>query len=177
MFRQIERETGKWVHIVSSTILFGTGIGSAFCLLMANRSKEVPSIYFATCTVVIADFLFTSPAAVVQLLTGLWLLRLTGYSLSDSWVKWGLALYFFAGACWLPVVWMQVEMRDMARAALETEKPLPERYWRRDKWWTVLGSLAACQNRFVRSHWRRNGDLVLRLSARQSRQLQTAQDI
>jgi uncharacterized membrane protein len=74
----------KWVHIVSSTILFGTGIGSAFCLFMANRSKEVPSIYFATRTVVIADFLFTSPAAVVQLLTGLWLLRLTGYSLSDS---------------------------------------------------------------------------------------------
>jgi hypothetical protein len=72
----------------------------------------------------------------------LWLLRLTGYSLSDSWVKWGLALYFFAGACWLPVVWMQVEMRDLARAALETEKPLPERYWRRDRWWTVLGSLA-----------------------------------
>jgi uncharacterized membrane protein len=132
----------KWVHIVSSTILFGAGIGSAFCLFMANRSKEVPSIYFATRTVVIADFLFTSPAAVVQLLTGLWLLRLTGYSLSDSWVKWGLALYFFAGACWLPVVWMQVEMRDMARAALETEKPLPERYWRRDRWWTVLGSLA-----------------------------------
>ena len=132
----------KWVHIVSSTILFGTGIGSAFCLFMANRSKEVPSIYFATRTVVIADFLFTSPAAVVQLLTGLWLLRLTGYSLSDSWVKWGLALYFFAGACWLPVVWMQVEMRDMARAALETEKPLPERYWRTDRWWTVLGSLA-----------------------------------
>jgi uncharacterized membrane protein len=128
--------------LFSSTILFGAGIGSAFCLFMANRSKEVPSIYFATRTVVIADFLFTSPAAVVQLLTGLWLLRLTGYSLSDSWVKWGLALYFFAGACWLPVVWMQVEMRDMARAALETEKPLPERYWRRDRWWTVLGSLA-----------------------------------
>jgi uncharacterized membrane protein len=78
----------KWVHIVSSTVLFGAGIGSAFCLFMANRSKEVPSIYFATRTVVIADFLFTSPAAVVQLLTGLWLLRLTCYSLSDSWVKW-----------------------------------------------------------------------------------------
>jgi uncharacterized membrane protein len=123
MFRQIERETGKWVHIVSSTILFGTRIGSAFCLLMANRSKEVPSIYFATRTVVIADFLFTSPAAVVQLLTGLWLLRLTGYSLSDSWVKWGLALYFFAGACWLPVVWMQVEMRDMARAGSKRKNP------------------------------------------------------
>jgi uncharacterized membrane protein len=109
---------------------------------MANRSKEVPSIYFAARTVVIADFLFTSPVAVVQLLTGLWLLRLTGYSLNDGWVKWGLALYFFAGACWLPVAWMQVEMRDMARAALETERPLSERYWRRDRWWTILGSLA-----------------------------------
>jgi uncharacterized membrane protein len=65
-----------------------------------------------------------------------------GYSLSDGWVKWGLALYFFAGACWLPVVWMQVEMRDMARAALETERPLSEQYWRRDRCLTILGSLA-----------------------------------
>ena len=104
--------------------------------------RKLPSIYFAARTVVIADFLFTSPAAVVQLLTGLWLLRLTGYSLSDGWVKWGLALYFFAGAFWLPVVWMQVEMRDMARAALEMERPLSQRYWRRDRWWTILGSLA-----------------------------------
>jgi uncharacterized membrane protein len=132
----------KWVHIVSSTILFGTGIGSAFGLFMANRSKEVPSICFATRMVVVADFLFTSPAAVVQLLTGLWLLRLTGYSLSDGWVKWGLALYFFAGACWLPVVWMQIEMRGMARLAFETNKPLPKRYWKKDRWWTMLGSLA-----------------------------------
>ena len=132
----------KWVHIVSSNILFGTGIGNAFCLFMANRSREVPSIYFATRTVVIADFLFTSPAAVVQLLTGVWLRHLTGYSLSESWVKWGLALYFFAGACWLPVVRMQVEMRDMARVALETGEPLPERYWKKNRWWTILGSLA-----------------------------------
>ena len=132
----------KWVHIVSSTILFGTGIGSAFYLFMANRSKEVPSIYFATRTVVAADFLFTAPAAVVQLLTGLWLLRLTGYALGDNWVKWGLALYFFAGACWLPVVRMQIEMRDMARVAFETNTLLPARYWKRDKWWIALGSLA-----------------------------------
>src|ERR1700722_18739265 len=103
----------KWVHIVSSTILFGTGIGSAFYLFMANRSKEVPSIYFATRTVVTADFLFTAPAAVVQLLTGLWLLRLTGYALGDNWVKSILALYSFAGVCWFPVVRMQIEMRDM----------------------------------------------------------------
>jgi uncharacterized membrane protein len=132
----------KWLHIVSSTILFGTGIGSAFYVFMANRSREVTSIYFASRTVVVADFLFTAPAAAIQLLTGLWLLRLTGYSLTDGWVQWGLALYFFAGACWLPVVCMQIEMRDMARIALETDKPLPERYWQRERWWTLLGSLA-----------------------------------
>jgi uncharacterized membrane protein len=129
----------KWLHIISSTILFGTGIGSAFYVFMANRSREVTSIHFAARTVVVADFLFTAPAAAIQLLTGLWL---TGYSLSDGWVQWGLALYFFAGACWLPVVWMQIEMRNIARIALETNKPLPERYWQRKRWWTVLGSLA-----------------------------------
>jgi uncharacterized membrane protein len=132
----------KWLHIVSSTVLFGTGIGSAFYVFMANRSSEVTSMYFAARTVVVADFIFTAPAAAIQLLTGLWLLRLTGHSLSDGWVQWGLALYFFAGACWLPVVWMQIEMRDMARIALETGKPLPERYWQRERWWTILGSFA-----------------------------------
>jgi uncharacterized membrane protein len=132
----------KWLHIVSSTILFGTGIGSAFYVFMANRSRDVPSIHFAARTVVVADFLFTAPAAVIQLLTGLWLLRLTGYSLSDSWVRWGLGLYFFAGACWLPVVRMQIEMRDIAGIAFETNKPLPERYWKKERWWTILGSLA-----------------------------------
>jgi uncharacterized membrane protein len=132
----------KWIHIVSSTILFGTGLGSAFCLFMANRSKDVPSIHFATRTVVVADFLFTMPTVVIQLVTGLWLLRLTGYSLGDGWVKWALALYFFAGACWLPVVWMQLKMRDMARLAREADKPVPQLYCKMDRWWTVLGSLA-----------------------------------
>jgi uncharacterized membrane protein len=132
----------KWIHILSATILFGTGIGSAFFMFMANRRKEIAGIYFAARHVVIADWLFTTPAVIVQLATGLWLLRVTGYSLSDRWVSWGLALYFFAGACWLPVVSMQIKMRDIARDALETGTPLPERYWRRDRWWLGAGSLA-----------------------------------
>lgn len=132
----------KWIHILSSTILFGTGIGSAFYMFMANRRKEIAGIYFATRHVVIADWLFTTPAVIIQLASGLWLLHLTGYSLSDSWVVWGLALYFFAGACWLPVVWMQIKMRDMAKDALQSGKDLPERYWKMDRWWIILGSLA-----------------------------------
>lgn len=132
----------KWIHIVSSTILFGTGIGSAFYMFMANRSKDVASIYFATRNVVIADFIFTTPAVIIQLLTGIGLVHAVGYSFSDKWVMWGLVLYLFAGACWIPVVWMQIKMRDMAKSALDNKTDLPLRYWQMDKWWVILGSLA-----------------------------------
>lgn len=132
----------KWVHIVSSTLLFGTGIGSAFYLFMANRSRDVAAIAFATRYVVIADWVFTTPSVIIQLLTGLYLVHRGGYSLTDSWVLWGLALYLFAGMCWLPVVWMQIRMRDMAQSALENGTQLPARYWRFDRWWIILGSLA-----------------------------------
>ena len=65
-----------------------------------------------------------------------------GYSLSAKWIIWGLALYFFVGICWLPVVWIQIKMRDMAKEALQSNKPLPPRYWKMDKVWIFLGSLA-----------------------------------
>ncbi len=132
----------KWVHIVSSTILFGTGIGSAFFMFMANRRKDMAGMYFAVRHVVISDWLFITPAVIIQLVTGLYLMHLGGYGLSDSWIMWGLVLYFFAGACWLPVVWMQIRMRDMLKAALETGAALDPRYWIFDRWWIMLGSLA-----------------------------------
>ncbi len=132
----------KWIHILSSTILFGTGIGSAFYLFMANRRKEITDIYFATRHVVIADWLFTTPAAIIQLVTGLLLMHLTGYLFSANWIIWGLLLYFFVGACWIPVVWMQIKMRDMAKTALESGDALPESYWKLDFYWIILGSLA-----------------------------------
>lgn len=132
----------KWIHILSSTILFGTGIGSAFYMFMANRRKEVAGIYFATRHVVIADWLFTTPAAIVQFITGLWLTHLLGYPLTQPWIMLSLIFYFFTGACWLPVVWIQMKMRDMAQIALEKNAALPARYWRMDKWWITLGALA-----------------------------------
>ncbi len=132
----------KWIHILSSTVLFGTGIGSAFFMFMANRRKDIAGIYFATRHVVIADWLFTTPAIIIQLVTGLWLTHMQGYTFTEGWVMLALILYFFAGACWVPVVFMQMKMRDMAKTALETGTPLPDQYWRMDKWWVVLGSLA-----------------------------------
>ncbi len=132
----------KWIHIVSSTILFGTGIGSAFYMFVANRQKNVQNIYFVVKNVVIADFIFTTPAIIIQLITGVWLANILGHSFSDAWLFWGLVLYFFAGLCWLPVVWMQIKMRDMAKDALDNNKDLPEKYWKMDMWWIILGSLA-----------------------------------
>lgn len=132
----------KWIHIISSTVLFGTGIGSAFYMFMANRRKDIAAIYFATRHVVIADWLFTTPSVITQLVTGIALAHMSGYSLSEGWVLLALILYCFAGICWLPVVWMQIKMRDMAKYAYEHNADLPEQYWRMDRWWIMLGSLA-----------------------------------
>lgn len=132
----------KWIHIVSSTILFGAGVGSAFHLFVAMRRGVVAEIHGAARSVVIADTLLTLPAVITQLVTGLLLMREVGYGFSEFWLAWGLALYLFAGACWLPVLWIQVRMRDLARFAVENDTPLPPVFTRLDRWWTGLGALA-----------------------------------
>ncbi|MEM9013661.1 MAG: DUF2269 domain-containing protein [Pseudomonadota bacterium] len=132
----------KWTHILSATVLFGTGIGSAFLMFAANRRKNVSEIYFAVRHVVLADWLFTTPAVIIQFLTGVAMVHITGLNYSVFWIKWGLVLFVFAGACWLPVVWIQIKMRNIAKRAYEAGAPLPERYWKMDRWWIILGSLA-----------------------------------
>lgn len=111
-------------------------------MFMANRRKDITGIYFATRHVVLADWIFTTPSIIIQLLTGIALTHILGYELTQGWVFWALILYFFAGACWMPVVWMQIKMRDMAKHALDTGEALPRRYWKLDRWWVMLGSLA-----------------------------------
>jgi len=132
----------KLIHILSSTVFFGTGIGSAFYMFMANRRKEIEGIYFAVRHVVIADWIFTTPTVFIQPLTGIALLYVQGYSWTDRWILVSLILYVFAGLCWLPVVVMQIKMRDMARESLQKRTPLPSLYWTFDRWWISLGTLA-----------------------------------
>lgn len=129
----------KWLHILSSTVLFGTGVGTAFFMLMANRSRDVKAIRFATKTVVIADWLFTTPAVIIQPITGVILAHIAGYPLTTPWLMTAIALYVFAGACWLPVVWIQLKMRALTIAATDD---LPAQYWTYNRWWLILGSLA-----------------------------------
>jgi uncharacterized membrane protein len=129
----------KWLHILSSTFLFGTGIGSAFYMLFAGLNREPRIVFFVTRYVVIADWLFTTTAVIVQPLTGFYLVYLAGIPLTSSWIVWSTALYLLAGACWMPVVWMQLRMRDMARIAAAQGTPLPPRYWHFFRLWVLLG--------------------------------------
>jgi uncharacterized membrane protein len=129
----------KTIHIISATILFGTGLGSAFYLWRANSSNNIHAIAFAARNVVIADWLFTTPAVIIQPLTGFWLTALMHYSLSSTWVMLSLFLYMLTGACWIPVVWLQIQMRNMATTAIQQNTTLPQRYYHYHRLWFYLG--------------------------------------
>jgi uncharacterized membrane protein len=135
----MEYMTVKWLHILSSTFLFGTGIGSAFYMLFTSLSRDVRAIAVVSRFVVRADWIFTTTTIVIQPLTGLYMMHLAGYPLTSRWIMWSFALYFLAGACWLPVVWMQLRMRDMAQVAARDGTELPRQYWRYLRLWVALG--------------------------------------
>jgi uncharacterized membrane protein len=133
----------KWVHILSSTLLFGTGLGSAFYMLFTSLSRDVRAIAIVVRYVVIADWLFTTPTIIIQPATGFYLMYLAHFPLGSRWIVWSIALYLLAGAAWLPVVWMQVKMRDMAHEAVRNgAKQLPPLYWRYMRRWVALGVVA-----------------------------------
>ncbi|WP_431478505.1 DUF2269 family protein [Massilia eburnea] len=131
--------TIKTIHILSSVLLVGTGFGTAFYLFFANRSKSVEAIAVVSRLVVRADWWFTTPAVIVQPLSGAWMIHLAGYPLDAFWIKASLALYALAGACWLPVVWYQIRMGRMALAAHAANTDLPAQYWRYARRWELLG--------------------------------------
>lgn len=129
----------KWIHILSSTLLFGTGLGIAFFMWLAHRRGDARVIAETARTVVIADACFTAPAVLIQLFSGLWLAHRLGVSYSVFWLKATLILFFVIGACWLPVLWLQVRARNLARAAVAEGTPLPATYHRVMRWWFWLG--------------------------------------
>ena len=129
----------KTIHIISATVLFGTGAGSAYYMLRAHLSKNVETIALTTKHVVAADWLFTTTSGIVQPITGIWMALLVGWPLTHNWILFSLILYVFAGACWLPVVWLQYKMRDMAQEAVTNGTPLPPLYYRYMRIWFWLG--------------------------------------
>ena len=132
----------KWLHIISSVALVGIGFGSAFYLYFTNRSRNMAAVAEVSRLVVRADYWFTTPAIVIQPVTGVMLASAGGYSLTETWLLITYTLFVLAGICWLPVVWLQIRMRDMASEAVENNNELPSIYWLYAKWWTILGMVA-----------------------------------
>jgi len=131
--------TLKYLHILSSTVLFGTGMGTAFQMVWAWRTGKVQTIHSVASGVVIADWIFTTPAGIIQPLTGVAIIYVAGYSWNEPWLLLTYALYVVAFICWAPVVHLQIRIRDMAAKALENNTPLPARASRYFRIWFLLG--------------------------------------
>jgi len=129
----------RWLHIVGASVLLGTGAGIAFFMMMAHRTGDAALIAGTARIAVIADMAFTATAVVVQPLTGWLLARQTGWDLTEGWIVASLALYALTGACWLPVVRIQIVLRDLAAEAARNATALPPRYHRLTRLWFALG--------------------------------------
>jgi uncharacterized membrane protein len=132
--------TLKTIHIISATLLFGTGLGSAYYFWRAHLNGNLNAIAITTKHVVTADWIFTSTSGIMQLVTGIsMVLLLPGISFTNLWIWLSIILYFLAGACWLPVVWLQIRMRDMAKQAAMNGTALPNKYYKYMRIWFILG--------------------------------------
>jgi uncharacterized membrane protein len=129
----------KYLHVLGAVVILGTGSGIAFFMLMAHRSGDAAFIARTAAVVVIADMLFTLSAVIAQPITGGLLMMLSSTAISEGWLATSLALYALAGLFWVPVISMQIEMRNLARIAAEKSQPLPPRYFALFRRWFVFG--------------------------------------
>lgn len=129
----------RWTHVLGACVLIGTGTGIAFFMVMAHRTGDARIVAHTARIVVIADMLFTASAVVVQPITGLMLAWGLGWPLSTPWILVSIGLYLVIGLFWLPVVWMQARMRDLAQAASDAGMALPEAYHRLYRLWFAFG--------------------------------------
>ena len=129
----------KFLHLIGAAVLLGTGAGIAFFMLMAHCTGDAAVIAAVARIVVIADFVFTATAVVAQPITGAALARVAGIPLGEGWIVLSIGLYLFTGMFWLPVVWMQWRLRDLARAAARRQEPLPPQYYRLFYTWFAFG--------------------------------------
>ena len=129
----------KYLHALGAIVILGTGTGIAFFMLMAHRRRDVAFIARTASVVVIADAIFTLSAVILQPVTGGLLMMLSATPITERWLLASLALYVVAGLFWIPVVFMQIEMRDLARKAAEQQSALPDRYFMLFRRWFAFG--------------------------------------
>lgn len=129
----------KTLHIISSTVLFGFGAGTAWYFWNAHLTRDPATIASVGRMVVRADWIFTGTSGVVQPASGLWLVHLAGYSLMESWLVVTYGLYALAFICWAPVVRLQIKAQRLAENALQKNEALGSDYRRTMHLWFALG--------------------------------------
>ena len=130
----------RWAHVIGACVLLGTGAGIAFFMFMAHRTGKPLIIAHTARIVVIADFVFTASAVIVQPITGALLAQALGWDiLHTGWIERSLALYVLTGALWAPVVFMQHRMWRLSEEAVKADAPLPASYYRLYRWWFACG--------------------------------------
>ncbi len=129
----------KTIHIITSTVLFGTGLGTAFFFLCSHFTDNLHEKFFAARSTVLADYVFTAPAVILQPLSGAWLIWKGGFDPTAPWLMWTYGIYVLAGLCWLPVVWIQIQLKQMVHTALDNGTPLPDHYHGLLRIWFILG--------------------------------------
>jgi uncharacterized membrane protein len=129
----------RFLHVIGATVLLGTGAGIAFFMVMASRTRDPAIIAHVAGTVVVADLVFTATTVVAQPVTGVLLANQIGWPLNEPWIAVSLALYVLTGLFWLPVVWIQMRLRDLARSAAQSGSALPAGYDRLYRIWFACG--------------------------------------
>lgn len=128
----------KYIHILCALVLVGTGGGIAFFMLMASRTKNIAVIIATAQHVILADWIFTTPAVIGQLLTGILLMKRLGYSFMAPWFMSVMSLFVFIGCCWLPVIYIQYQLKALAKTSEQTGV-LNEGFYTAMRWWVALG--------------------------------------
>ncbi len=129
----------KTIHIITSTILFGTGIGIAFFMLWANKTGDLAAKVYAAKTTVLADFIFTTPSVIIQPISGIILIKIMGYDFDELWLVLTYIGYTISTICWMPVIWIQIRLRNLALRASADNEELPPEYYKLFRYWFLLG--------------------------------------
>ncbi|STX43217.1 integral membrane protein [Legionella donaldsonii] len=129
----------KYIHILSSTLLFGTGLGTACVLLYGHSTKNISTMAVCNQYVVLVDWLFTGISGFIQALTGFWMIYLAGYSFKSLWIWGAITGYTFTACCWFPVVYFQIKLRDIIIMCIKNKTSLPAEYHYYFRWWFFLG--------------------------------------
>ena len=132
-------EIVKWLHVVSSTILFGLGLGTAYYMLLAWRSRQTIVATAVGRMVVKADWIFTTTSGLVQPLSGIALVLMGGWDPWAGWLVMTYVLYAVAFFCWVPVVMLQIRATRLAKEAAAAGGNLPESYDAAMRVWYRLG--------------------------------------